>query len=65
MIPNPVRVSPIEPILEFDRTDNPFRQAVVKTPIEHQNGIVAIPDGPGLGIEIERAALAEFRMRDD
>jgi D-galactarolactone cycloisomerase len=65
MIPNPVRVNPIEPILEFDRTDNPFRQAVVKTPIEHQNGIVAIPDGPGLGIEIERAALAEFRMRDD
>lgn len=65
MIPNPVRVNPIGPILEFDRTDNPFRQAVVKTPIEHQNGVVAIPDGPGLGIEINRDALAEFRMRDD
>ncbi len=65
MIPNPVRVNPIEPILEFDRTDNPFRQAVIKTPIEHVNGVVAIPDGPGLGIEIDRAALAEFRMGDD
>lgn len=65
MIPNPVRVNPIEPILEFDRTDNPFRQAVVTTPIEHVNGVVTIPDGPGLGIEIDRAALAEFRMGDD
>ncbi|MBP2550490.1 D-galactarolactone cycloisomerase [Neorhizobium galegae] len=64
MVPSPVRVNPIEPILEFDRTDNPFRQAIVKTPIEHVNGVVTIPDGPGLGIEINRAALAEFKMGD-
>ncbi|HVK90062.1 MAG TPA: mandelate racemase/muconate lactonizing enzyme family protein [Mycoplana sp.] len=65
MVPNPVRVNPIEPILEFDRTENPFRQAVVKTPIEHVKGVVKIPDGPGLGIEIDRDAIAEFRMGDD
>ncbi len=65
MVPNPVRVNPIEPILEFDRTENPFRQAVIKTPIEHEQGVVKIPSGPGLGIEIDRDALAEFRMRED
>lgn len=65
MVPNPVRVNPIEPILEFDRTENPFRQAVIKTPIEHEQGVIKIPSGPGLGIEIDRDALAEFRMRDD
>ena len=65
MVPDPVRVNPIEPILEFDRTDNPFRQAVVKAPIEHENGVVAIPNVPGLGIEINRDALAEFKMRDE
>ena len=65
MVPNPVRVDPIEPILEFDRTENPFRQAVIKTTIEHELGVVKIPSGPGLGIEIDRDALAEFRMRDD
>ena len=65
MVPNPVRVNPIEPILEFDRTENPFRQAVIKTPIEHDQGVVKIPGGPGLGIEIDRDALTEFRMRDD
>jgi D-galactarolactone cycloisomerase len=64
-VPNPVRVNPVEPILEFDRTENPFRQAVVKSPIEHVSGVVQIPNGPGLGIEINRDALAEFRMKDD
>ncbi|CAN7625438.1 mandelate racemase/muconate lactonizing enzyme family protein [Pararhizobium sp. LjRoot255] len=65
MVPSPMRVNPIEPILEFDRTENPFRQAVVKTPIEHVRGVVKIPDGPGLGIDINRDALAEFQMKDD
>lgn len=60
--PDPVRTNPVEPILEFDRTDNPFRQAVVTSPIDHHNGVVAIPDGPGLGIEIHRDALREFAM---
>ncbi len=61
--PNPPRQSPREPILEFDRTDNPFRQAIVKTPLEHVSGVVAIPDGPGLGIEIDRDALETFRIK--
>lgn len=60
MVPNPVRRDPVEPVLEFDRTHNPFRQAIVTRPIEHEAGVVRIPDGPGLGIEIDRAALAEF-----
>jgi D-galactarolactone cycloisomerase len=64
MIPSPVRVNPIEPILEFDRTHNPFRQQVIKKPIEHERGVVQIPDGPGLGIEINRDALTEYRMGD-
>lgn len=63
-VPDPVRVNPVEPIMEFDRTHNPFRQAVLKTPIEAVNGVVAIPDAPGLGIEVNRDALAEFRMGD-
>ena len=58
--PNPPRKSPIEPIMEFDRTENPFRQAVVTHPLEHDEGWVTIPDGPGLGIEIDHAALAAY-----
>lgn len=63
LVPNPQRDNPIEPILEFDRTDNPFRQAIVTQPIEHVDGIVAIPTGPGLGIEINRDALDHFKPR--
>jgi D-galactarolactone cycloisomerase len=64
-LPNPVRPQPLDPILEFDRTENPFRQAVVTKPLEHVDGVVAIPDGPGLGIEIDRAALAQYALKED
>jgi D-galactarolactone cycloisomerase len=37
-----------------------LRQAILATPIEHRHGVVAIPGGPGLGIEIDRAALQRF-----
>ena len=60
LLPDPPRRDPIAPILEFDRTHNPFRQAIVTQAIEHKNGVVDIPNKPGLGIEIDRDALAEF-----
>ncbi len=47
-------------MLEFDRTEHPIRQALLTRPIEHEHGIVRVPDGPGLGIEIDRHALARF-----
>jgi D-galactarolactone cycloisomerase len=60
--PAPVRQSPLDAMFEFDRTENPFRQAVVIQPLEHENGVIQIPTGPGLGIEIKREALDEFRL---
>ncbi|MEM7775085.1 MAG: mandelate racemase/muconate lactonizing enzyme family protein [Pseudomonadota bacterium] len=63
VLPNtPPRYRALEPILEFDRSEHPFRQAVLKAPIEHVDGVVAIPDGPGLGIEIDRGALEQFSV---
>ncbi len=58
----PPRHTPHPPILEFDRSEHPFRQSVLKTPIEHEGGRVAIPAGPGLGIEIDRDAIARYRV---
>jgi D-galactarolactone cycloisomerase len=57
----PPSLNPIEPMLEFDRTEHPIRQAILAQPIEHERGRVAIPNGPGLGIEINRDALEHFR----
>ncbi len=60
---NPPRHTAREPLLEFDRSEHPFRQAVLTAPIEHVDGVVAVPTGPGLGIEIDRAALEKFAVR--
>jgi D-galactarolactone cycloisomerase len=57
----PPSLAPVEPMLEFDRTEHPIRQAILKTPIEHKEGRVAVPEGPGLGIEIDRSALERLR----
>jgi D-galactarolactone cycloisomerase len=47
-------------MLEFDRTEHPIRQAILRRPIEHTGGIVRVPEGPGLGIEVNREALVRF-----
>ncbi|HEX3953487.1 MAG TPA: mandelate racemase/muconate lactonizing enzyme family protein [Stellaceae bacterium] len=57
---NPPGLHALEPLLEFDRSEHPIRMAVLHEPIEQRNGWVAIPQGPGLGIDIDRAALARF-----
>ncbi len=63
VLPNtPPRHTPLEPMLEFDRSEHPFRQAVMTRAIEHDAGVVKIPEGPGLGIEINRATLDKFRV---
>ena len=58
----PTSLKPLEPMLEFDRTEHPIRQALLTQPIEHVKGIVRVPDGPGLGIEVDRAALKRFAV---
>jgi len=48
---------------EFDQTENPFRDAVVKQRIEidRSDGCIAVPMRPGLGIDIVREAVEEYR----
>jgi D-galactarolactone cycloisomerase len=58
----PTSLKPIEPMLEFDRTEHPIRQALLTQPIEHVRGMVRVPDGPGLGVEVDRAALNRFSV---
>ncbi|MES1955377.1 mandelate racemase/muconate lactonizing enzyme family protein [Salinisphaera hydrothermalis] len=60
----PSRPTPRAPMLEFDRTVNPIRQAVLGTPIEHDGGWVAVPEAPGLGIEVDREALTRYALAE-
>ncbi len=59
---NPPGLHPVEPLLEFDRSEHPIRMAVLQEPIEQHAGWVDVPQGPGLGIEIDRAAFARFAV---
>lgn len=58
----PPGLFPVAPMLEFDCTDHPIRQAVLTQPLEPKDGRMAIPDLPGLGIEIDRRALQRFAV---
>jgi len=52
---------PQEPVLEYDRSSHPFRQHLITHPVQMVNGWVDVPQGPGLGVEVNRAVLEEFR----
>lgn len=52
-----------EPILEYDQSSHPFRRELVTCPLEHVDGWVAVPDGPGLGVEVNREVLAKYAVQ--
>ncbi|HJQ59185.1 MAG TPA: mandelate racemase/muconate lactonizing enzyme family protein [Vineibacter sp.] len=58
----PPALRPMPPMLEFEQTPNPLRDHLAKTPIEQKGGIVKVPDGPGLGIEIDRKVLQQYKV---
>lgn len=53
---------PSQPLLEFDCSSHPFRNALIAKPWEMQNGTVSIPTGPGLGIEIVPETIEKYRI---
>ena len=50
-----------EPILEYDRSSHPFRRELVTEPLTLADGVVRIPDAPGLGIELVPETLQRYR----
>lgn len=62
-LPNtPPCLVPQPPMLEYEQTFNPFRDELSSTALTHVGGIVHVPTGPGLGIEIDRAVLDKYRV---
>lgn len=49
-----------QPIFEYDQSSHPFRRQLVREPIEHTDGWVEVPTGPGLGIDVDRRMLEQF-----
>lgn len=68
MPPLPGGLHPWEPMLEFDTTHNAFRDELLLAPLDIQDtvkqngGRVAIPDGPGLGVEPDRTFIDRYKV---
>lgn len=68
MPPMPGGLFPWQPWLEFDTTDNKFRDNLLVEPLNIQGqvaangGFVQIPQGPGLGVEPDRDFIKRYEI---
>ena len=54
---------PVPPMLEYEQTFNPFRDELSSADLTHKGGFVTVPNGPGLGIEINRDVLERYKVK--
>ena len=59
--PNPLSLNPEEPMLEYDRSSHPFREDLIGGAIRMKDGRVPVPQGPGIGVEVDRDVLERYR----
>ena len=48
--------------VEFNTSQGPLSRAMVKQPLRMVDGYVAVPSGPGLGVEVNEATLEKYRV---
>jgi len=50
-------------VIEWDQNPNPIRDELLKEPLRlESDGTVKLPERPGLGIELDRAAVERYRV---
>jgi D-galactarolactone cycloisomerase len=61
LLPEPsLGALPELPMLELDVSENPLRDDIAVNPLMQRDGWVAVPTGPGLGVEIDEAAVKHY-----
>lgn len=55
-------LNPIPSLFEYDMTENGLRTELAVNPIQAVDGELPVPDGPGLGIEIDREVLERYTL---
>ncbi len=58
--PTPISLNPEEPMLEYDRSSHPFREDLIYGAISMEDGKVAVPHKPGIGVEVDRGILERY-----
>jgi D-galactarolactone cycloisomerase len=62
LAPTPLCDAPIEPMVEYDQSSHPFRLDLVGGGIHFADGSVRVPDGPGIGVTVERKILEKYKI---
>lgn len=57
---HPATTTQEDKLIECDQTEHPFRTSIAGRPLEFVNGRWLLPQSPGLGIEVNRAAVERF-----
>lgn len=52
--------SPYPTLVEYDYSESPLRDDLLEAPIRPERGLLPVPQGPGLGVTVDRAALARL-----
>jgi len=65
--PLPGGLNPWEPMLEFDTTENRFRDQLLVEPLDIQaqikrSGKVAVPSDPGIGVVPDTEFIAHYEI---
>jgi len=60
--PNVASMETIPVLFEFDRSENPLRDKLLETPLDPTGGTLAVPDGPGLGVDVDEEAIEAYRI---
>jgi L-alanine-DL-glutamate epimerase-like enolase superfamily enzyme len=51
-------------LFELKPLPSPMQHELVREPIEQHDGWVAAPEGPGLGVEVDEAAVRRYRFSE-
>jgi D-galactarolactone cycloisomerase len=51
---------PFPPLLEYDVGDNALQNDILIEPIRYADGLLEVPEGPGLGVTLDEAAVRRF-----
>jgi D-galactarolactone cycloisomerase len=54
--------TPTAPLLEYDRSENPLRDALLIDNLRQEGGSLPVPQGPGLGVTVDPEALRRFAL---
>ncbi|MBC6998034.1 mandelate racemase/muconate lactonizing enzyme family protein [Cytophaga sp. FL35] len=57
---NPGRLFDDMPTMELDRTENPLRDELTTKSFSLKNGIIEVPNAPGLGVDVNLDYLAKY-----